>query len=174
MCRFPSRCFHRNAASPEPEVPARYAQEKPHGYPGRQRFLGTTPYRVTLGDDSHQWLSDVPAALGGGDSGPLAARDPALGAGRLHGDHCGDVRAAQGVAAGGYRRATEHRRGTHQAGALHPYPPRHPPGRRSRRRAAPASAGDRQCLPDPSCTPERSASAASYATEPAHTSRSTA
>ncbi len=32
--------------------------------------LGTTPYRVTLGDDSHQWLSDVPAALGGGDSGP--------------------------------------------------------------------------------------------------------
>ncbi len=32
--------------------------------------LGTTPYRVTLGDDSHQWLSDVPAALGGADSGP--------------------------------------------------------------------------------------------------------
>ncbi len=32
--------------------------------------LGATPYRVTLGDDSHQWLSDVPAALGGGDSGP--------------------------------------------------------------------------------------------------------
>lgn len=25
---------------------------------------------MTLGDDSHQWLSDVPAALGGGDSGP--------------------------------------------------------------------------------------------------------
>ncbi len=23
LCRFPSRCFHRNAASPEPEVPAR-------------------------------------------------------------------------------------------------------------------------------------------------------
>ena len=32
--------------------------------------LGATPYRVTLGDDSHQWLSDVPAALGGADSGP--------------------------------------------------------------------------------------------------------
>ncbi|HGH4377143.1 TPA: OsmC family protein [Pseudomonas aeruginosa] len=32
--------------------------------------LGTIPYRVTLGDDSHQWLSDVPAALGGADSGP--------------------------------------------------------------------------------------------------------
>ncbi|VTL96896.1 putative redox protein [Pseudomonas aeruginosa] len=36
--------------------------------------LGTTPYRVSLSDDSHQWLSDVPAALGGGDSAPRRTR----------------------------------------------------------------------------------------------------
>ena len=136
--------------------------------------LGATPYRVTLGDDSHQWLSDVPAALGGGDSGPSPHEIllSALGA-------CTAITVAM------YAQRKEWPlegidvqldivENAH-AGALHPYPPRHPPGRRSRRRAAPASAGDRQCLPDPSCTLRRGQRQQPTARlNPAHTSRSTA
>lgn len=32
--------------------------------------LGATAYQVALSDGLHQWLSDVPSALGGADTGP--------------------------------------------------------------------------------------------------------
>ena len=101
--------------------------------------LGTTPYRVTLGDDSHQWLSDVPAALGGGDSGPSPHEIllSALGA-------CTAITVAM----------------------------------YAQRKEWPLEGIDVQLNIVPArsivYSPERSASAASYATEPARTTRSKA
>lgn len=135
--------------------------------------LGTTPYRVTLGDDSHQWLSDVPAALGSGDGpSPHEILLSALGA-------CTAIT----VAMYAQRKEWPLEGIDVQLNIVENAPSRSPSPISAATSAWPAistpssaSVCWRSPMPARSIvySPERSASAASYATEPARTTRSTA